>query len=71
MTDNLAIIRAAQAAYEGALAAYRHSPNADTARIAGRALAMRDWRLEQLWAVLLPHERAAVDARPIKVMVQV
>lgn len=68
MADLHARIRAALAAREGALAAWRHSPNSSNATALRDAHRQLDARLEQLWAVLLPHERAAVDARAIRVM---
>lgn len=71
MTDYLSRIRSALAAREGALAAWRHSPNASNAtalRDRHRAL---DQALEGLWAVMTPAERAAVDARDIRVLARV
>lgn len=70
MTDPLAHpaarVRAAAAAREGALAAYRHSPNSDTERVLIATMRTLDYKLEQLWASMTDERRAEVDARPIR-----
>jgi hypothetical protein len=59
-------VRAAIAAREGALAAWRHSPNADTERIYMAITRTLDYRLEQLWASMTDAQRAQVEARPVR-----
>lgn len=59
-------VRAAVAAREGALAAWRHSPNSETALILHKIHATLDYRLEQLWACMSDERRAAVEARPVR-----
>jgi hypothetical protein len=56
-------VRAAAVAREGALAAWRHSPNGDTERVVIATINTLNYRLEQLWASLTEAQRAAVEAR--------
>lgn len=56
-------VRAAVSAREGALAAWRHSPNGETERVACAANAALNYRLEQLWASMTDDQRTAADAR--------
>lgn len=60
---SIARVRAAVAAREGALAAFRHSPNSDTARALTVTTKALDYRLEQLWEALTTEQREMVDAR--------
>lgn len=61
-------VRAAAAAREGAMAAYRHSPNGDTERILIAISKTLDYRLEQLWASLTDKRRAEVTSREIMLL---
>lgn len=56
-------VAAAAAAREGAIAAWRHSPNSETERIVNAITQTLDYRLEQLWASMTDRARAAALQR--------
>lgn len=71
MADHRARIVSAIASREGALAAWRHSPNSDTARALRNAHRAMDAALDALYAVMSPAEREAVEQRDVRRLARV